>query len=142
MTEQIDSLIKEARTYLGVVWKHQGRSHKGVDCVGFLINAFKYINVKIIEIRGYSRNPDGIKLKQIMDNQPNLIKILPTEKMKAGDVVLFRIRKDPQHVALVTDSNTANLGIIHAYNGGEKKVVEHDFADYWRQKIVAVYRLK
>jgi len=142
MSTQIDSLIQEARTYLGVKWKHQGRSRKnGVDCVGFLLMAFKHINVKIIEIKGYSRNPDGIRLKQIMDAQPNLRKVLPLEKMMIGDIILFRIRKDPQHVALVTDSNTSDFGMIHSYNGGERKVVEHDFADYWKQKIVSVYRL-
>jgi len=134
----IDSLIEEARKYLGVPWKHQGRSMKGVDCVGFLLLAFKHINVNIIEIKGYSKSPDGIALKKIMDEQPNLKRVhypyLP------GDVVLFRIRKHPQHVALLTGTKE-NLKMIHSYNGGAKKVIEHDFAEYWRNKIVSVYRL-
>ena len=75
-----------------------------------------------------------------MDSQPSFKKV--NSPYKRGDIVLLRIRKEPQHVALLTESNTSNLGMIHAFNGGEKKVVEHDFADYWIQKIVSVYRLK
>ena len=111
----ITELIAEARTYLGVPWKHQGRSRKGVDCVGFLIKAFNHINIDILEIKGYSRNPDGVQLKQIMDNQPNLRKVLANEKMEIGDILLLKIRKDPQHVALITNSDTSAFGMIHSF---------------------------
>ena len=136
----INELISECRTYLGVPWKHQGRSRKGVDCVGFLLLALKHLSIETIETKGYSRHPDGVKLKEIMDSQPSFEKV--NSPYKRGDIVLLRIRKEPQHVALLTESGTAELGMIHSFNGGEKKVVEHDFAEYWRQKIVSVYRLK
>lgn len=135
----INKLITEARTYLGSPWKHQGRNKKGVDCVGFLLLSFRYIDIHINEIKGYSRTPDGIALKKIMDEQPNLHKV---DTIEVGDILLFRIRRHPQHVALVTESATADFGMIHAYNGGAREVVEHDLADYWKQKIVAIYRLK
>ena len=134
----INALIAEARTYLGVPWKHQGRNKKGVDCVGFIILALKKVKVKVNVIKGYARRPDGKRLKEIMDNQPNLTVTQPP--YKPGDIVLFRIRKDPQHIALLTGTEN-QLNMIHSFNGGEKKVVEHIFADYWKEKIVAVYRL-
>lgn len=140
MDERIDKLIEFSRSYLGVPWKHQGRSRKGVDCVGFLLLAFKHIGVHIYEIKGYSRQPDGKKLKEIMDNQPNLYNV-GDNTIHRGDILLLRIRHDPQHVALITESNTSEFGMIHSYNGGQKKVVEHDLADYWKEKIVAIYRL-
>lgn len=140
MTQEslIQGLIAEARTYLGVPWKHQGRTKNGVDCVGFLILSFLHMRVHIDEIRGYGRKPNGKQLKDIMDSQPNLTCVNPP--YSPGDVVLFRIRKDPQHVALLTGTKD-KLYMIHSYNGGDRKVVEHNFADYWRKKIVAVYRL-
>jgi len=134
----MEKLIKEARTYLGVPWIHQGRSRRGVDCVGFIVLAYKYIGVSIKEIKGYARNPDGIALKKVMDEQENFHEV---EDFKVGDVVLFRIRHDPQHVALITPSNTFDFGMIHSYNGGKKMVVEHDFSDYWKDKKVSIYRL-
>ena len=136
----IDALILECRTYLGVPWRHQGRSRRGVDCVGFILLALKALNIPTVEITGYTRNPDGVALKEIMDKQPSLTSVSPP--YRRGDIVLFRIRKEPQHVALLTESSTSALGMIHSYNGGEKKVVEHDFADYWKNKIISVYRLK
>jgi len=75
-----------------------------------------------------------------MDNQPSTESVSPPYKV--GDIVLFRIRREPQHVAILVDSNTEELGMIHSYNGGKKMVVEHGFADYWMQKVVSVYRLK
>ncbi|MCP3899115.1 MAG: C40 family peptidase [Desulfobacteraceae bacterium] len=136
----IGTIISECRSYLGVPWKHQGRSRKGVDCVGFLLLALKESNIPMLEIRGYARTPDGVALKAIMDKQPSLERV--SQPYKIGDIVLFRIRKEPQHVAILVDSNTSELGMIHSYNGGKKMVVEHDFADYWKQKVVSVYRLK
>jgi len=137
-----DKLIAEARSYLGIPWVHQGRTKKGVDCVGFILLSMWSLGIKTEEIKGYSRQPDGVLLKHIMDNQPAMRPIGKDEKPEKGDIVLFRIRKHPQHVALLTDSNTAELGMIHSYNGGQKKVIEHDFADYWRKKAVQYYRLK
>jgi len=142
MNNIIDKLISESRTYLGVPWIHQGRSRKGVDCVGFILLSFAKLNIPIVEIKGYSRHPDGTKLKEVMDNQKSTRPLLPNEEIKPGDVVLFKIRKEPQHVALVTDSSTYDLGIIHSYNGGMKEVIEHDFAEYWKKKIIAVYRVR
>jgi len=142
MDNRKTELIKEARKFLDVKWVHQGRSKSGVDCVGFLLIAFKNIGITLLEIKGYSRTPDGEALKKIMDEQPNLRKLDTNESLEAGDVVLFRIRKHPQHVCLVTPSTTAKVGMIHSYNGGEKKVIEHDFVDYWKKRIVSVYRLK
>jgi cell wall-associated NlpC family hydrolase len=136
----INKLIEEARKYLGVPWKHQGRTMNGVDCVGFLILAFKALDIPILEIKGYSRNPDGVALKKIMDDQPNFIEV-PKSEIRPGDILLFKIRKHPQHVALVVPSNTGDLGIIHSYNGGMKKVIEHNLADYWRTRIISAYRL-
>jgi len=139
-----EEIIKEARTYLGVPWRHQGRSRSGVDCVGFILLALIKSGIKMKEIRGYARTPDGVALKKIMDEEPTTENIKLQDDIKVGDILLFRIRHHPQHVALVTNSNTdvKGLGMIHSFNGGEKRVVEHDLADYWKEKIVAIYRLK
>lgn len=137
----IDILIEEAKSYLGVPWRHQGRSRSGVDCVGFLVQTWKKLGIQINDAKGYSRNPDGVNLKKLLDEQPSIEEVLD-RKPRIGDILLFRIRKHPQHVALVIPSNTADLGMIHAFNGGTKQVVQHDLADYWKKRIVSVYRLK
>jgi cell wall-associated NlpC family hydrolase len=138
---KVSELIDFCRGYLGVPWKHQGRTTKGVDCVGFLLLGFKHIGVPINELKGYGRVPDGKKLKEVMDTQPYLESLPTNSEIQVGDILLFKIRKHPQHVGLVTSLN-GKLGMIHAYNGGSKKVVEHSLADYWKNKIVGIYRIK
>lgn len=135
----INKVLKECRSYIGVKWKHQGRSRRGVDCVGFLLLALKSVDIEVLEIKGYARIPDGFALKKIMDEQPRMKKVYPPYEI--GDILLLKIRKEPQHVAILCDRSSGNLGMIHSYNGGERKVVEHDFADYWKEKIVQAYRL-
>lgn len=137
----VKELIKEARTYLGVPWVHQGRSRKGVDCAGFILLTLWKFGIKANSMVGYSRKPDGVLLEKTMDEQPSMHKLPRGSKLSIGDILLFRIKRHPQHVALVTESKTSEFGMIHSYNGGQKKVVEHDLADYWKRKIVAVYRL-
>ena len=139
----IDDIIEEARTYLGVPWVHQGRNRRGVDCVGFILLALNKFGISITEIKGYSRKPDGFKLKEVMDNQENLFPVNNVRELKKGDIILLKIRKHPQHVALLTESKTSpiNLGMIHSYNGGLQKVIEHDFAEYWQSRFISGYRL-
>lgn len=136
----INDLIEEARSYLGVPWKHQGRTRKGVDCVGFIVLSVRKFGIKVKDSIGYSRNPEGVGLQKLLEKQDCLYEV--KDSIIPGDILLFRIRRLPQHVALAVPSTTADIGMIHAYSGGTKKVIEHDLADYWKNKIVAVYRLK
>lgn len=123
-------LVEAARGYLGVPFHHQGRNKAGIDCLGLLVVSAKEAGIELEDHKGYSRQPDGITLRSECDRQ--LIKI---DKMKTGDILLMRFRKEPQHIAIKTD-----IGIIHSYqNAG--KVVEHGLDAKWIKRIVGVYRL-
>ena len=54
-----------------------------------------------------------------------------------GDFYYMAWVREPQHVALLTD-----LGIIHGYEGGPGKVVEHSLDARWQRRIVGAYRYK
>ena len=86
---------------------------------------------------GYSMLPDGHKLKKHVEAQGQRIKITD---IRPGDVLLMRFRKDPQHLAFVTDY-ADGLGIIHSYSS-IGRVVEHRLDEKWRRRIVAAYRVK
>ena len=34
MTVTREMVVAEARTWIGVKWRHQGRTREGVDCIG------------------------------------------------------------------------------------------------------------
>lgn len=140
--ENKDIVIKIARTYIGTKWVHQGRSKDfGVDCVGLLTCTFTEAGFDVIDEVGYARNPDGKKLKEMLDKQKALKKV-PLNDLQSGDIALFKVRRLPQHVALMCNGKRGELNMIHAYNGGNRKVVEHNFAEFWKTRILAAYRIK
>jgi hypothetical protein len=53
---------------------------------------------------------------------------------------LLRINDFPQHVAFIGDYEGDGHSLIHAYIQA-RGVVEHAFDEYWRQRVVAAYRL-
>lgn len=55
-----------------------------------------------------------------------------------GDLALFAIEGNPQHVGLLTDYE-GGLGVIHSY-APSRKVVEHRLDKKWQQRIVKVFR--
>ena len=64
---------------------------------------------------------------------------IPINDIQAGDILLFSIDNNPQHLAIVSDF-LGDLGIIHAY-APARAVVEHALDAWWRKKIVSAFRV-
>lgn len=147
-----DDIVKQARTWLGTKYHHQGRlkattTHSGgVDCFGLIIGV-----ARELEIRGangkllheydetdYSVYPNGIRLKKFLDKH-----LIRTERnqIELGDVLMFKIFKHPQHLGIASDFVSGELGIIHCYSGSEQ-VVEHLLSPAWQRMLVGVYRFR
>ena len=126
--------IELARECLGTPYIHQGR-HKGVglDCAGLVAYVLDGLNLPYNDMRGYPRTPYKGMLKKVLDKEPSLEQI---HKLELGCVLLLRITKDPQHLAIYTGDT-----IIHSYLTA-KKVTEHGFSDSWKRKVMAIYRIK
>ena len=122
----INKIVELARECLDTPYVHQGR-HNGVglDCAG--------LNLPYNDMKGYPRTPYQGMLKKALDKEPSLEKIYTYEE---GCILLLRITKDPQHLAIYTGDT-----IIHSYLTAEK-VTEHNFSDSWRRKVVAIYKVK
>ena len=97
MTSEL--IVAEARTWLGTRFHHQGRvKGVGVDCAGLIVCVAQAVGVYITDCSDYTRIPDGELLKQLCDQQ--LISIAHHD-IAVGDVLLFRIEREPQHLAIV-----------------------------------------
>lgn len=59
--------------------------------------------------------------------------------LSPGKVLLFRIRREPQHVGIVSNHWHGGLGLIHAYSGAGR-VVEHSLDQRWIDRIERIYR--
>lgn len=131
-----DDVITSARAYLGVPFRHQGRTPPlALDCAGLFVQVCRDLGLPVIDEQGYGRNPWGGLLEQCIDRQPFLSRIQP-DQMEAGDILLMRFTGEPQHIAI-----HAGKTMIHSYeNSG--RVVEHRLADVWRARVVQVYRFE
>lgn len=135
-------VIDCARGYLGVPWRHQGRSRRGVDCVGLLVLVCRELGISNYDELGYARLAKGRSLISAIEARcQKVAKPLP------GDVLCFRYDSNPQHVGLCTDHPMGWLGLIHANaNAGPSlalkgRVVECSLSPPWTDRMVAAFRL-
>ena len=131
-------IISKAREFLGVPYKHQGRTRQGCDCGGLIITVMKELGYEIKDMHGYSKTPDGYTLQKLAREEAIPISI---NEIVPGDFVIIRFRQNPQHVALVTDHPSGGLGLLHSYES-VGKVVEHRLDSKWCKRIVSAYRFK
>lgn len=144
-------IVSQAETWLGTKYHHQGRLKKnsshlgGVDCIGLIMGVAKELKIKSKNGKylaeydrfNYSAISDGKSLTEFLEQ--HLHKIKNSERIKAGDIILFKMFKDPQHVGIATNDEMGNIGIIHCYSGS-KMVVKHLLSPAWIRMIVDVYK--
>jgi cell wall-associated NlpC family hydrolase len=122
-------IINAARSYLGCRYHHQGRNRAGIDCAGLLVCVARDVGISTDgDQMGYSRTPDGMSLKRVLDDFGTAV-----DTFQPGDFLLMRFDSQPQHIAIVTDK-----GIIHSYLSA-RRVVEHRLSEDWRARIVQAY---
>ena len=83
----------------------------------------------------YSKEPDGAYLTEKLTA---LLDEVPIAEAQAGDLALFKVRENPQHLAILTDYENA-LGMIHSF-APSRRVVEHRLDDDWKSRLLKVYR--
>jgi cell wall-associated NlpC family hydrolase len=128
-----DQIVTRARNCLGTPFQHQGRLPGiALDCAGLAVHVASEWHTPT-EPRAYGRLPHEHQLEKWIDAQPYLTH---APKPQAGDVLLMRFVREPQHVAIC-----AGQTIIHSYQRAGK-VVEHNLDHTWRKRIVAVYRFQ
>ena len=150
--QEQEQLVKTARSWLGTKFHHQGRSkkntkHKGaVDCIGLLIGIAKELEIKSLngtaidqnDCTNYSKIGSAQKLLRLLD--AHLVTI-PKGDENIGDIMVFKIAGQPQHVGILSDGINDSFNLIHCYESS-KKVVEHCFSKAWQDRIIRIYRFK
>lgn len=131
-------IITEAREWVGTPFLHQGRvKGSGVDCAGLVIGVLNncgYLKDGYEDITNYSRSPNPRMMKK------QLLKYLKrVYTLEPGTILYFTMpkMKEPQHLAIYTDSNT----IIHAADK-YGKVIEHTFSGYWPNSVRGMFTCK
>lgn len=139
MTSSRLKFVEAARSFLGVKWKHMGRSRNGLDCVGLLIESAKLSGIKAPESWPvYERTPTNADLLIPFDTYcrpKDLSQIVP------GDIVVTRDDSTvlPCHCGIIAEA-WGDLRMIHA-SIRRRKVVEEAFSD-WRPFAIRAYEVR
>lgn len=128
-------LIKEARTWHGTPYQHQGRTRHGVDCVGLAIRVAQDLGLTEFDIREYERTPSNKLMKDLLMQNCILVNGSP---LQPAMLLHMAFEKQPRHIAIVTSAEP--LRIIHASSEHER-VVEHVVDQKWRNRIRGAYMI-
>jgi cell wall-associated NlpC family hydrolase len=136
-------VVAQARTWLGVRWRHQGRSRDGVDCVGLAAVCVQQACGLEVPLPDYPRaTSDGSMLRVCRQ----YLRPVSLVDMAPGDIVVLGVG-DQRHMAIVGDYVTPaddargpGLSLIHAYLPN-RKVVEQRLDAAWWGRILAVFRV-
>lgn len=134
MIEGVD-IIQHARDWIGVRWRHQGRSRGGVDCVGLCLCVAGELGLKVGDVRDYPRRMDG---SQLSAHLAAALQPVRREQGQQGDIALFRDGGFPVHVGFLALKNGEQT-VIHAH-ARRRKVIEESLEIFGQP--FALYRLK
>ena len=129
----VQAMVTAAQTWIGTPFHHQGRVPRvGLDCIGLIVCALRVVDVIVRDRTDYGWMPDAALLQVELTRHG----FAPVDAQRAGDVLLFRFRGEPQHVALAQDSQS----MIHAY-APIGRVVATGISGPWSRRLCGVYRL-
>jgi cell wall-associated NlpC family hydrolase len=114
-------VIDEARGWVGVPFRHQGRDYTGIDCVGLPIVVGQSLGIfdQRLDIANYGRLPTGELVERLREHCQPIPKAVP------GALVVIAWTKIAAHVAIFTGET-----LIHAYES-VGRVVEHGYRGRW-----------
>lgn len=131
-------LVNQARTYLGVPFRHRGRSRRAVDCAGLIVCCFKDLGRPVVDLKVYGREPHRDGLRRVV--QSNDLELVSGPWLP-GDIALMKFVSEPHHLAIFGDYFLGGLSLIHSY-GEVGRVVEHRLDEVWASRVIEVYRYR
>lgn len=133
-------VVAAARGWLGVPFRHQGRTRDGIDCGGLAIRIASELGLSSFDVSGYRRLPagaGGITIEGICEREMCRVGV---RELAPGDVALFLVGRRPRHLAVLGDYYAGGLSMIHAYEPAGR-VVETRFDASWRASLFEAYAL-
>lgn len=120
-------IVEEARSWLGVRWRHQGRTRHGVDCAGLVVQVGKALGLTEFDMTNYGRRPDSMNFAKFFVDGGAVSKSVAAAL--PGDILLFRDGYFPCHCGILTPDGT----FVHAF-ATRRAVVEDPLDPGWLAK--------
>lgn len=138
----MSAMVESARKYLGVKFRHRGRTPRGLDCAGLPWLAYKDLGVEMPDFRLYGPEPhnDGL-IHYITKAAGEPVHVAPVRAadLQVGDVVVIRFEVEPHHVGIIGDYPLGGFSLLHA-DGHYGRVIEQRLPDDMIERITHVFR--
>ena len=133
-----EQVVETARKYIGVSWRHQGRSSgSGIDCIGLVALVLRDLDLSQYDYTHYARR--GADVKFLEHFREAGCTPVPRGDMSPGDLLIFKQSVMSCHVAILSQKRGV-LYIIHAH-ATRRAVVEEPLTDEWMRLAWHVLRL-
>lgn len=116
-----EQIVIEAKSWLGVPFRHLGRSRRGVDCVGLIICVAHALNLTDYDTRNYARRPNVIEFVSEFKRNMDRVNL---KKAGHGHVLLTREVRFPAHCGIIEVDELQRQWLIHSYEPFGKVVRE------------------
>lgn len=124
--------------YLGVPFRHQGRTMSGLDCWGFLKMAYADLGYDLLDVEAdYDEDWSWKDKNYFIENYWREWDVVPYGKFKPFDGILFNnSRGRANHAGMVISNNR----FIHCCKHGT--IISRIWDPQWSKRINGFYRLK
>ncbi len=131
----VDRFVASIESHIDEPYQHQGRGPGGFDCIGLVIAALHEQGIACAAPADYQRRPTGDSLIRGIEASGLFSLRAQGTTPQAGDVLVFKIVENPQHVGVALDGGR----FVHATWTGGKVRLAH-LGSYWRTRLVKIYR--
>ena len=128
-------VVDVARGFLGVKYRHQGRSREGVDCIGLPVCVRAELGLPPMDATGYAKRTVDSEMLDFC--RANMVPV-DRASLQPGDL-LVQMTGQLRHIAIVGDYPGGGLSIIHAHLPN-KKVVECRLDDVFMKTVRGCFR--
>ena len=133
------TLDQAARQYVGVPWRHLGRSREGIDCIGLVLLAARDCGIAADDPAPYAREPSSQRLRQELARHLDEV---PIAAARAGDVLVFNLGLYAGHLGVRGVHPAYRVpSVIHAY-APRRRVVEEPLATIDAGTLTGVFRVR
>lgn len=139
-------VVSKAREYVGTPFRHQARVkglRGGIDCIGLVMCVGEDLGLHYTDGAAITRSDYTQYAAMPVDSfvHEECCRRLVRKDKKAlapGDIVTMKVPYQPCHAGILTGTPNS-LSMVHAYNSGTEKVVEHLLDEKWLSRIVGVF---
>jgi cell wall-associated NlpC family hydrolase len=133
------TLDQAARRWLGVPWRHLGRSREGIDCIGLVLLAARDCGIAADDPAPYEREPSSQRLRAGL---AAALDEVPIAEARAGDVLVFNLGLYAGHLGVCAEHPEYRVpSVIHAY-APRRRVVEEPLAMIDAGTLTGAFRVR